>query len=113
MIIKKTEQSITLNGLREIVEDARRYITPRVLVGTKNEIPEKELYEMVDEVEMQVKEQGLNMKFFATTIIPTTPPLKPITINLLYIKFINDENACMNFLIKQAKYGLRTIYIAD
>ncbi len=114
MIIKKTEQSITLNGLREMVVEAKRYIIPRVLVGTKTEVPEKELYEMLDVIEYQVKERRLKMKFFATTIVPTTYPLTtPVTLNLLYTKFIDEDNACMNFLIKQMKYELRTIYIVD
>lgn len=112
---KVLKKGLTVDVLREQVKECEhafekngRKVT--AIVGTKGSVSDEVLHKLLPEAERAMKKFG--MKFAAGSFInPGNGRL--ITLNVLMAQYLDDDNACQNFLIKQRKYGLTKVNIID
>lgn len=112
MILKQEEiKGLNINTLREKVAEAEKELGRKVtvIVGTKENVTDEMLHELLPMVELQVKKR--NMKFAATQVGALGAGF--VTLNILFAEYLYDDNACANFLIKQVKYSLTKINFVD
>lgn len=113
MIIKEYDLKCapTSDILRKQVKEAEKELGRRitVIVGTKDELKDEAMHEMLPMVEKEIRKN--HMKFAATTVL--APGAGAITLNILLAEYLHEDNACANFLIKQAKYKLTKINLVD
>lgn len=113
MIIKEYDLKCapTSDILRKQVKEAEKELGRRitVIVGTKDELKDEAMHEMLPMVEKEIRKN--HMKFAATTVL--APGEGAITLNILLAEYLHEDNACANFLIKQAKYKLTKINLVD
>lgn len=113
---KALKKGLTVDMLREQVKEAEsifgqngRKVT--AIVGTKDSVSDEVLHMLLPEAEKAMKKFG--MKFAAGSFVNPKKNGKLITLNVLRAEYLEDDNACQNFLIKQVKYGLTKVNIVD
>lgn len=113
MILEEQFTSIGVpDEFRSFVRDAekRHNVKINYIVGTRDNVSEEEVYRLLPIIEPELRKR--NMKFAATgIIIPRT--VKVEMINVLFAEYLDEDNALMNFLIKQKKYFLTKVYIIN
>lgn len=102
----------SLDELRKMIRDAekRHNVKVHYLVGTKEDVTEEEAYLAIPLFEPELRNR--NMKYAAVgAIIPGI--FKTQMINILFAEYLDEDNALMNFLIKQKKYSLTKVFIME
>lgn len=102
---------LTPQVLREQVEAAEKKTGRKVtvIVGTNESVSDEKLHELLPDAEKEIRKH--NMKFAALTF--GIPRVGMATLNILLTEYLYEDNACKNFLIKQAKYGLTKVNLVD
>lgn len=105
------KSGITPQVLREEVEEAEKKLGRKitVIVGTNEKVSDEEMHKLLPSLEEEVKNH--HMKFAALTVV--VPGVGMTTLNILLAEYLYEDNACMNFLLKQAKYKLTKINLVD
>lgn len=111
IILEEKAQIISAEGLRKKVKEAEKILGRKitVIVGTNESVDDKTLHKYLADAERIVREH--NMKFAALSMGDLEKGL--FTLNILFAEYLDDNNACANFLIKQVKYNLTKVNLVD
>lgn len=100
----------TPQDLREVVSDVKReYPWVDVLVGIEAAtVTEKEALAVLPGMVKKMKNSGMKN---ATATLPLPDSENKITLNVIFVKYLKDYNACKGFISRQAMHNMTKLLV--